>query len=142
MSITLQKTFDKVTSGLLKQGRPSISHQLCRYRAGDKACAIGQLIPDSKYTVKVETTSLNDNGVADPGKTHVKELLSELGYGRQLAFLKILQQCHDRPYTFGHSGKDWLQLAMNNFLRVANKHHLSTTKFRKLCKKHKVKLNG
>jgi hypothetical protein len=58
--MTNQEIFDKVCSGLLAQGRPSVKLNPgniieCRYRSDDGCkCAAGQLIPDDKYNVELE----------------------------------------------------------------------------------------
>lgn len=93
MSKELQKLFDRAVGGILKQGKASIiiddnDRPHCMYR-GDNGtkCAIGHLIPDSKYDEKMENLGFEQllNRDVFPYK-----------YGRKYQnFLADLQTLHD-----------------------------------------------
>lgn len=56
-----QKVFDKVITHLLEQGHAALDSagNVCQYKASDGSrCAVGCLIPSSKYNHKMENHSL------------------------------------------------------------------------------------
>lgn len=56
-----QQIFDTVATHLLKQGEAATSHGRCRYRTeSGLMCAVGCLIPDEKYTPKIEGRAVRD----------------------------------------------------------------------------------
>lgn len=81
-----QETFDTVVGALIKQGRPSVGEGKCKYRGpnGDK-CAVGHLIPDSKYRETMEGRAINDMAVF-----YVVQ-----GLGHNVALVESLQMAHD-----------------------------------------------
>lgn len=57
---TLQEYYDAMVVRALDGGFPSYSASsyMCVYRFGDKACAVGILIPDEKYSKELEGKSI------------------------------------------------------------------------------------
>ncbi len=88
---TKQETFDIVVRHLLKQGAKSIDETLiCRYRGPNGSqCAVGCLIPDERYSERMEETTL----VTELGFTEVGLLMQELGHCTDLCLQ--LQKIHD-----------------------------------------------
>ena len=85
-----QEAFDKVARHLLKQGKKAIIHEgteneMCQYRTSEGLmCAVGCLILDEDYDVKIE-----GNAVA-----FVRDEVPCLGE-LPLHLLEILQSVHD-----------------------------------------------
>lgn len=86
-----QEVFDKVTSHLLTQNKPSEDEdkENCLYRSSEGLkCAIGCLIPDELYTPKLEGITVD----------HLPEnILNFIGIESKedLHFMKSLQVIHD-----------------------------------------------
>lgn len=80
---TLQEAFDTAVTGMLKQGRRSVSAydpSSCRYRGcGGLKCGVGFLIADEYYSESIERQAVCDNevlsAVADSGYPADKEAL-------------------------------------------------------------------
>lgn len=97
-----QKIFTKIKNHLLKQNSDCLSDDFkCRYRIGNKKCAIGCLIPNNLYKHQIEDASIDDiinfseNVRARTlRKVLSKSLKSELTYD-ELKFLRSLQEIHD-----------------------------------------------
>lgn len=87
---TAQETFNTVVNHLRKQNCKSINvNKECLYRGpnGTK-CAVGCLIPDDKYDIKLEGLTITSYTI--------KNLLKSLGYGEDtFGLLTELQSTHD-----------------------------------------------
>jgi hypothetical protein len=110
--VTKQETFDIVARHLLTQNETAYEpNRGCMYRTSDgKKCAIGCLIPDDRYTPKIESTSLF---LGDPAGA----LIRDLGYDMDtIGMLEDLRLVHDARSVF-----DWPKALFG----VAEKHELS-----------------
>ena len=95
---TDQEIFDRVAEHLLKQGERSAAG-VCMYRSptGLK-CAVGCLIPDSRYSLELEELGVT--------REPVWEVMKELGYKEsQVSLLSELQWIHD-----GGDPDEWSKL--------------------------------
>lgn len=97
-----QEIFNRAYEGLRKQGfKQAISQDVCQYRTEDgKRCAIGQLIPESKYRLEFEGVSISafDSETSDEDKCEVDSIIRAAGLRpsqKVRIFLRHLQQCHD-----------------------------------------------
>lgn len=134
MSKELQKLFDRAVGGVLKQGTSSLKinqygGSICMYR-GDNGtkCAIGHLIPDSKYDEKME-----NNGI----ERLLDHNLFPYKYGaKYLNQLAELQQLHD----FNANRYDTEKLS---FVKKADKQFISDFKIaaKKFAKAHNLQWN-
>lgn len=101
--MTKQEIFDKVARHLLTQKQKSVSSgNSCRYRGPkDTKCAIGCLIPDDKWTPKLEGAVARDLIVAKAAGLRFSLNENELGEvkGPQIDLATILQQVHDLSRT-------------------------------------------
>ena len=127
---TLQEVFDVVAEHLLKQGVQSRIETVdglgnqdyvgCAYRSecGTLKCAVGVLIPEEKYTKKLEGT----------GVGHVLRCLDSWGVVEKDAvmhsLLTSLQKVHDESETMGF--ENWEKA----LIYVAKKHKLNTNKIK------------
>lgn len=92
--MTIQEVFDKAVRGLRDQGwrKASVGGDwisgACKYRTSSGLrCAIGHVIPDEKYSPKLEGRSAYD--VAH----HIGLVIEDMPSG---FFLNRLQECHDQ----------------------------------------------
>ncbi len=104
--LTLQEIFDKVVTGLLKQGECARSRLTCQYRL-EKVdgkvikCAVGQLISDETYRPEIEGSTLIicKNSVLSKKAQLLKGILLEngvdIGDKPTLNFLVSAQDIHD-----------------------------------------------
>jgi len=87
---SLQEIFDYTTRKIIEQGGPSVDaerHCLYREKRNGRKCAMGWLIPDSKYQKKFEGL----NAVEVIGQ------IGDLKYDKsRIAFIRELQMAHDR----------------------------------------------
>ena len=82
---TRQEIFTKVYTHLMKQQEKSIEDEACQYRTGELRCAIGCLIPDEKYSVKLEGRCVSTQNV-----------LAAAGIAKDdVLFAGELQEIHD-----------------------------------------------
>lgn len=93
--ISHQETFDKVSIHLLKQNKMARDIFRCLYRYEDEGvilkCAAGCLIKDEDYTEDMEGEICHTSkGVT----SKVQQLLTKYGY--DTAFVRLLQNIHDR----------------------------------------------
>lgn len=86
-----QKLFNRVARHLLKQNRASTSCGVCRYRGPDgTTCAIGCLIPDSRYSSEFEGKNISALQLYNMlDKVFTPAQLTEL------SMLTALQEVHD-----------------------------------------------
>jgi len=98
-----QELFDRISKHLLNQNERSeaLVRGACRYR-GDNGlkCAVGAIIPDKKYSEKIEGSSVYSSDVAQC-------LPIRYQGGNSLKFLLKLQKLHDQ--TAVHLWKDGLK---------------------------------
>ena len=98
-----QELFDRISKHLLKQNERSTGHigGDCRYR-GDNGlkCAVGAIIPDKKYSEKIEGAVVSHPSVANC-------LPIRYQGGNLIKFLLKLQTLHDK--TAVHLWKDGLK---------------------------------
>jgi hypothetical protein len=83
--MTDQQLFDRVAEHLLKQNKRCTKYDECQYRAGKLTCAIGCLIPDSRYN-----KALEGRGVDTPEVRRAAHILV-----RQTELARDLQRVHD-----------------------------------------------
>jgi len=110
--MTNQRLFDRVSKHLLKQGEKSVGPDgICRYRGprGLK-CAIGCLIPNSRYHPDLEGQS-----------TYAPAVIAAAGYTKdQIKLVLELQNLHD---AFIINSDRWpeklAEIALNNGLTFA-----------------------
>jgi hypothetical protein len=110
-----QQLFDAAINGLIAQGKRAYENKSCRYRTSSGlACAVGQLIPDSRYSKRIEShvPRLKDFGL-DLG-------LLTTGCQQTDRFLHYLQDLHDEK--FNQPIEHWLE-PIEDF---ALSHHLHT----------------
>lgn len=125
-----QQMFDIAAKGILSQGKASFSKtdQVCMYRNNDGCkCAIGWLIPDSKYIKELENQSLlseEDLYVVSLNVCeHVKMIAKAAGIRKgQYTFANELQFCHDDAFSDGDFIRGF-KIAMKD---LAHKYKLST----------------
>jgi hypothetical protein len=107
MTFNRQDAFDRAVTGIIKQGRFAVRDGSCCYRFDPTAiasprssyppqvhyatapcrCAVGHLIPDDKYSIRME------------GKLpYAESIRSAVGnpIGSDVAFLEALQWVHDK----------------------------------------------
>jgi hypothetical protein len=91
--MTPQEIFDTVATHLFTQGKKAVNYKgSCVYRAGDGSkCAVGVLIPDDHYNVKMET-----GGIHTLLAYHSDEIPSFFKSNKDL--LVDLQHVHDEAY--------------------------------------------
>ncbi len=103
MKMTFQEVFDKVATHLLTQKKKSIGEDGCSYRGEDNtSCAVGCLIPDSKYTPEIEGAGVQ--GLYTENQTNslirLRKILGEVlnwDFDKEnTIFLRELQYIHDR----------------------------------------------
>jgi hypothetical protein len=97
-----QDIFDTVATHLFKQGKRAVDREgpdgFCMYRGhGNTRCAVGALIPDEVYDVKMEGNTLSGllmayGDVLPPWMRDERELLREL------------QLVHDEPAYWAEGG--------------------------------------
>ena len=93
MSKKYQKVFDKVATHLMEQGVAAVDkNNSCKYRTGDGLkCAVGCLIPDNKYTPRLEGGNASHNI-----ETHGMRIDGVWFYTYEFKeFLNSLQMVHD-----------------------------------------------
>ena len=119
-----QEIFNRAYEGLRKQGfELALSQGTCQYRTEDgKRCAVGQLIPESKYRLEFENISISafDSETSDEDKCKIDSIIHAAGLRpsqKVRIFLRHLQQCHD----YGIDPAD-MKRRLNNF---AAKHNLT-----------------
>lgn len=112
-----QEIFDYVFECIVKQGAPSRnSHNFCAYRGEkERKCAVGFLIPDSKYKGAYEDLSISN-------------IMRSLGYDKdanvaKFNFLVHLQRAHDRA-SFSEKDGTFVAEYVFNMNNVADKHEL------------------
>lgn len=93
--LTAQEVYDIVKSHLLAQGKPSFDRdQDCAYRgSGDTSCAVGCLIPEDQYTLRMEGLSVDQLCVNQTRFTLAPSLVEFLSAHQKL--LTDLQMVHD-----------------------------------------------
>ena len=101
---TDQEIFDQGLNHILKQGKPSIKNDKCKYRDGEgSSCIIGCMIPDDLYDKKFEGKSVlalfNQPDFmkalerARIGESHTR---GKLALWSNTCLLTEMQKCHDR----------------------------------------------
>lgn len=63
--MTNQELFDSCLTHMRFQRELSVKDYRCRYRLGELSCAIGCLIPDSKYSLDIEDITVTNYLVRD-----------------------------------------------------------------------------
>lgn len=128
--MTNQEIFDKVNQHLLTQKTAAVANGACAYRAGDKACAVGALIPDNLYTPAIEGCSVSVL-VSDPEVEYNSPLAPVLiaaGFTPdQYPLLRDLQRVHDRllPRTSDKPHPDPMARTLCGLRLVAAQHGLT-----------------
>ncbi len=91
-SMTLQEIYSKVRTHLLTQRKPAIDvGGTCCYRTGSGLkCAVGCLIPDNRYSHRLEGQTLD----LDP-TGEITYLIAGLYGWEAIPLLKMLQIMHD-----------------------------------------------
>lgn len=94
MPLTMQETFDKVATHLIKQGRQSCGNGVCAYRGEkDLMCAVGVLIPDDLYNEDMEDKDVLNILEDFP---YLREVFGATDDdGKMFALLAELQSVHD-----------------------------------------------
>lgn len=114
----LQAIFDKVATHLLTQKRRSADNGHCKYRHGSLMCAVGCLITDENYSVKLESLTIDQIPVQNAVLKSIGiQDLSEYKYMRTEIkdLLRSLQSMHDNiiygperwPETLQKIAKDY-----------------------------------
>ncbi|MDF0603202.1 hypothetical protein P1J78_20880 [Psychromarinibacter sp. C21-152] len=108
-----QHHFDTAVRGVLSQGGPSGSPGFCKYRDGDRRCAVGWLIPDEAYVPMIEGFSVAEYTVYQliPGPKIPN-----------VALLSQLQSAHDNAA----STDDFITDFKNQARNIANGFGLNT----------------
>ena len=125
-----QAAFDDAVRGIIKQGGPSVGGsnrkaQFCRYRGdGDTACAIGQLIPDTKYSPEMEGQGIEGHF---SGVTAMIDDKYGCALRRDLEFLSDLQCAHDSAERHSDNNEEFLAEFVSAAKDVALKHLLSSS---------------
>jgi hypothetical protein len=101
--VTSQELFDTVANHLRNQGLKCMIHGSCKYRGhGGLKCAIGALIPDSKYESWMDTTVIE-----------LRSVLWCIGLLDHLELCRDLQILHDNYPT--NEWPERLKLVANKF---------------------------
>lgn len=97
----MQEWFNKSAIGIVAQGGPCLSGDgLCAYRGADgRACAVGQLIPDDKYSGPLEGKSPHQIATYHMG-------LETPPTAEEERFLEGLQSAHDTAATSSRVNTD------------------------------------
>lgn len=125
--MTEQETFDIVVKGILAQGRPSMAYGACRYRHTLEdgtvlKCSVGMLIPDHRYTSKIEGVSLGSYDFNEINTETLKNILKDEGHNFKLA--ENLQFAHDA--AIGPNNQTFLSLFKEYARYIARRFNLST----------------
>lgn len=103
-----QEVFDKIITGLRRQGKQSKDGFFCAYRSADGCkCAVGQLIPDEAYHPMMEGYGVNHPVIL--------EALLRVVDPSTILFISYMQYIHDR---------DDVKLWEQSFKRAAELHNL------------------
>jgi hypothetical protein len=108
---TAQEIFDIAVSGVINQGRPSLSDSgSCSYRGTDGTkCAAGFLIPDDVYKPSMEGFSWSSLSTQNKF-SHLYEFKD---------LISALQDCHDwRPKIYDNDDSVW---SLDKFKQSAKK---------------------
>lgn len=107
--LTKQEIFTKVKNHLLQQNTKSAEEEICKYRHGSLACAVGCLIEDEFYSPKLEYQSVKfafRNRFFITKATALNQALSKSGidvYDETIQKLLMeLQHLHD-----SHQPQNW-----------------------------------
>ena len=136
----LQEIFDTAVDGVLTQGKQAMLDRACVLKTPGpqpNKCAVGWLIPDDKYTVKLEQyAGLEDYGYPDYApsdrleefqKTPLFDVLDPLigpMTEQHFELLKSLQDAHD-SLEFVSPDEPEKQALIRNFSKVAKTFGLS-----------------
>lgn len=114
-TFTAQELFDFCATAIINQGVPSITERgLCKYRSPDgNKCAIGHLIPDDKYSPRMEGSLATAKHVFSA--TGLKEVHMDLVHS--------IQECHDIASEIYE--RDFLFAFKSHMRRTAVKYGLS-----------------
>ena len=101
---TDQEIFDYGLNHILKQGKPSIRDDKCKYRDGEgNSCIIGGMIPDDLYDEKFEGKSISamlnqPNFIEALNRLNIGEshMSGKLALWDDTNLLSKMQHCHDR----------------------------------------------
>lgn len=109
-ALTKQEILDIAVAGILAQGEPSRASSLkenpgprCRYRLGEKRCAIGWCIPDEQYQERFD-----DNASLQCVRDNVPSL-----HNVSYDFLSELQACHDEACYGGRDPENFIERFLN-----------------------------
>ena len=137
---TFQELFDFVGQRLVKQGTASMVGHSCVYRGPNSTkCAFGHLIPDEKYTDKMEYIRAANvlrflNGVEDGLNAECS-----FEHNERDRFINRLQDCHDSAGSEAlddeMDGASFLDLYKTRMVETATRYDLNTEKFLALFKK-------
>ena len=120
-----QKAFNTAYRGIIAQGKQCTYQGKCRYRFRGLKCAVGMLIPDSKYNPRWDRAEGGVTPDMDTDNPLVKELHGVLGVQTQedAVFLGALQSAHDRVYPT--TGPDFVAEFKTRAQRVAQEYGLN-----------------
>jgi len=91
--MTRQEMFSKAVSGVIAQGGPSRTKEICLYRGPTgRKCGIGHLIEDKDYLKEMDDHEVN--GGSDVSNLYGRDVLPSY-LGSNLQFLVSLQCLHD-----------------------------------------------
>jgi hypothetical protein len=92
-----QEVFDKVSTHLFTQGKPSMSKEMdCKYRYNGLSCAVGCLIPDSLYQDDLEGVGIQLILETDEDYKDIIDFFA----GVDVELLSQLQSVHDDINNF------------------------------------------
>ena len=96
--MNLQQVFDKVSNHLLTQNRKSMGGPGggCAYRGDNgSSCAVGCLMPDSEYHIRMEGQNIQDDQVWDALLTVIDPNCEDDAISKKFDLLADLQELHD-----------------------------------------------
>lgn len=105
-----RKLLERIIRHFEKQGKYARNNGGCVYRKIDEdghiiRCALGCLIPKSKYNPTIEDATLYSTMTVTVGRVEIlEEILKELKLYEHREFLAEMQKLHD-DYALGRSGQ-------------------------------------
>jgi hypothetical protein len=139
---TAQEIFEEVSKALIAQGEPCISSGNCKYRHVREdgkvlKCAVGFLIPDHLYDVRMENMGVTQligeiepfNEESSRNKKNISDKLNEFRHDLipHIPLLSDLQRAHDQWDVYTQYFDDRVYPLINRLWSIAAKHGLDAS---------------
>jgi hypothetical protein len=139
---TAQEIFEEVSKALIAQGEPCIDKGNCKYRHVREdgkvlKCAVGFLIPDHLYDVRMENMGVTQligdvepfNEQCSRNKKDIAHKLNEFRHDLipHILLLSDLQRAHDKWDAHANYYLDRFNPLINNLIHIAARHSLDAS---------------